>query len=1045
MKIYESAVRKPISTLLIFVGVILFGLYSYQKLSRDLYPEIEFPYITVFTYYQGANAADIENNITKTLENTLNTTPNLMELTSRSQDNYSMIFMEFDWGTNLDEASNTIRDAIGRVQKRLPEGVDQPLIFKFNSNMIPILEYSITADENFDALPEIVEDILVNPLNRINGIGSIGVSGGAKRAIQVDIDPHRLEAYNLTVEQIGGAIAKENRNIPAGMVEMGTSAVPLRVEAEFKTSEELDSVVVGNFRGRKVFLCDVARVNDSLASQQLVVKRGGERAVKMSIQKQSGANTVTIVEDIQREVERLKKGLPKDVQLEPLFNSAEFIVNSLSSLAETVLYAGIFVMLVILFFLGRWRATLIIIITIPVSLIMAFSYLYLSGNTINIISLSSLSIAIGMVVDDAIVVLENITSQLEKGSSPREAAIYGTNEVGLAVVATTLTVLAVFLPLTMLGGMSGIMFKQLGYIVSIVIVVSTISALTLTPMLASQLLRTIPRGQKRRMNVLQRQINRFLGWLDEVYAGSLAWAVHHRYITLGIATLIFVGSIFLFPMVKTEFMPQSDNSRIQVKLALPAGSASSYTGEMAQEVEDMIRENNPEVQLIVSSYGSAGSNDLLAAFRAMKSNMVDMDIRLVKPGERSRTMVEISDAIRQKLEQFTEFDKFQVIPGGSQGGSQGAAKIEVHLIGHDLEETAHYAELLADRMRAIEGTRDVEVKNDPAQMEYNVRFDRTKLAEAGINSTTAAMYVRNRMNGMLASKYREAGNEYDIIVRYDEKYRSNLEAINDITLYSSKGKPIKLSEVAEVGEFYATPTIRRINRKRVMYVNCGLYKASLNTVVDNIWAAVDELDLPSSITVGLGGTAKDQAETNADMKMLLLLVLALVYIVMASQFESFKEPFMIMLSLPFAFTGVILALLLTGAKLNMTSMIGGIMLVGIVVKNGIVLVDYTNLLRARGYSTFRAVVEGGKSRLRPVLMTALTTILGMLPLALSTGEGSETWKPMGIAVIGGLTFSTFLTLIVVPAVYAMFASRGMLRSKSKNQRSIRAAAKAVEN
>ncbi|PIE83909.1 MAG: multidrug transporter AcrB [Bacteroidia bacterium] len=1041
MKIYEIAVRKPISTLLIFVGVLLFGLYSYQKLARDLYPEMEFPFITVFTYYQGANAADIENTITKNLENALNTTPDLKQLTSRSQDNFSMVFLEFDWGTNLDEASNTVRDALARVQKSLPEGVDQPLIFKFNANMIPVLEYSVTAKESFDALPEIVEDVLVNPLNRVNGIGAINVSGGAKRAIQVDVDPQRLEAYRLTVEQVGMAISKENRNMPAGIVELGTSAVPLRVEAEFRASEELDSVVVGSFKGHQIFLCDVARVNDSLASQQLVVKRGGQRSVKMSIQKQSGGNTVTIVRDIVKELETLKANLPKDVQIEQLFNSAEFIESSLNSLGRTVMYAGLFVILVILFFLGRWRATFIIIITIPVSLIVAFSYLYLSGNTINIISLSSLSIAIGMVVDDAIVVLENITSQLERGSSPREAAIYGTNEVGLAVVATTLTVIAVFLPLTMLEGMSGIMFRPLGHIVSIVITVSTISALTLTPMLSSQLLRARRKEQLRRANRVQRAIGRMLGGLDNLYARVLTWTAHHRFITLGAASLIFVASLFLFPMIKTEFMPQSDNSRIQVKLTLPPGVSSAYTGELAEQVERMIKEENPEVKVIVLSYGAAGSDDLLAAFRGMKSNMVDMDIDLVKPGERTRSHVEISDAIRRSLGQLTEFDRFQVIAGGAQGGSQGAAKIEVQLIGHDLEETARYAELLAEKMRAIEGTRDVEVKNDPPQMQYNVRFDRSKLAAAGLNSSTAAAYVRNRINGLSASKYREAGSEYDIIVRYDQAHRASLEALNDITLYSSTGQPIKLSEVAQVSEFYAAPSIQHINRKRVMYVNSGIYRASLSTVVDQIWEAVNELDMPSSIAVSMGGTAKDQGETNSDMGQLLLLVLALVYIVMASQFESFKEPFIIMLSLPFAFTGVIVALMITGTKLNLISMIGGIMLVGIVVKNGIVLVDYTNLLRERGYSTFRAVVEGGKSRLRPVLMTALTTILGMLPLALSSGEGSEMWRPMGVAVIGGLTFSTFLTLIVVPAVYTMFASRGILSHRKKHRRAVVRAAK----
>lgn len=1032
MKIYESAVRKPITTLLVFVGVILFGLYAYKQLALDLYPEIDPPFITVFTFYPGANAEDIETNVTKLLENNLNTVADLKKLTSKSQDGYSMLFLEFDWGSNLDEASNSIRDAMGRIQKKLPEGCEQPMIFKFNTNMIPIINYSVTAKESFPALPEIVEDVLVNPLNRIEGIGAISISGGAKRQVQVDVNPTKLEGYHLTVEQIGAAISRENTNLPAGILKMGNSSYPLRIEGEFTSSASVGDVVVGQFQGRKIFLRDVARVNDSLAEDEFIVKRNGRRAIQISIQKQSGANTVKLVHEVQEEMQRLVKNLPKDVEVEPVFNSAEFIEGSLNSLSETVMYAALFVMLVVLFFLGRWRATLIIIITIPVSLIFAFIYLYLSGNTINIISLSSLSIAIGMVVDDAIVVLENITSQLEKGSTPREAAIYGTNEVGLAVVATTLTVVAVFLPLTMVKGMSGIMFKQLGFIVTIVVVVSTLSALTLTPMLASKLLKSLPRGTKRKANAIQRLINRLLDGMDRLYARTLSWATHHRVLTMVTAAAIFLGSLFLFPFIPTAFMPQSDNSRIQLALTLPVGVGPKYVGGVAEEIEGIIKRDNPEIKLIVSSYGTPSEDNLQAAFSGNSSNNINMDIRLVKPQFRDRSMSEISDAIRRELDRIPELDKFQVIPGGSQGGNNQQTKINVNIIGHNLEETAVIADSLARLMKGIHGTRNVDVKRDPFKMEYSIKFDRERLAEHGLNTATAAMYVRNRINGLKASKFRENGNEYNIVVRYDKAFRSSLDAIKGITLYDPQGNGFKLAEVATVGEFYAPPSISHENRKRIITVSCGLYKASLTTVVADIWKAVDSLHLPSDVAVSIGGTAKDQQESQRDLGTLLILVIILVYIVMASQFESFKSPFIIMLSLPFAFTGVLLALFVSGESLNLTSMIGAIMLVGIVVKNGIVLVDYTNLLRDRGYTVSRAVVEGGKSRLRPVLMTALTTILGMLPLALSTGEGSEMWRPMGIAVIGGLTFSTFLTLLVVPAVYAAFAAGG-IKSRRKRQ------------
>jgi len=489
MKIYEASVRKPITTLLLFAAVVLFGLYSFQRLPVDLYPEIDPPYITLFTVYQGANAADIEQNVSKVLEDNLNTVANLKKLTSKSQDGYSLVSLEFEWGTNLDDATNSIRDAISRMQRLLPKDVESPLIFKFNTAMIPVLLLSITADESYAALRTILEDELVNPLNRIEGVGAISLSGGAKREIRVEVDPLQLEAHHLTIEQIGAAIQRENLNLPAGTLDLGNMTYPLRVEGEFKSSEALERIVVGQFNGHALYLADVARVNDSLADATIVERRDGQQALRLSVQKQSGANTVKVAEQVLAMLPTLQKNLPPDVRIETIFNTAEFIEQSIDSLAETVLLAALFVTLVVLFFLGRWRATFIISITIPVSLIATFIYLFVSGNSINIISLSSLSIAIGMVVDDAIVVLENITSHLERGSSPREAAVYGTNEVGLAVMAATLTVIAVFFPLTMIQGLSGIMFRQLGWSVTIVITISVIAALTLTPMLASRLLR----------------------------------------------------------------------------------------------------------------------------------------------------------------------------------------------------------------------------------------------------------------------------------------------------------------------------------------------------------------------------------------------------------------------------------------------------------------------------------------------------------------------------------------------------------------------------
>lgn len=1038
MKLYEASVRKPITTILLFWGVILFGLYSYKQLAVDLYPEIEPPFVTVFTYYQGANAADVENNVSRILEDNLNTVSNLKKLTSRSQDNVSLLALEFEWGADLDEATNSIRDALSRVERRLPEGCEKPMILKFNTNMIPVLQFSATAKESYAALPEIIEDLIVNPLNRIEGVGAVSISGGSKREVMVEVDPIRLQGYNMTVEQIGRAIAAENRNFPAGRINLGSMTLPLRVQGEFASSDELKNVVVGQYMGRNVLLSDVARVNDSLSDEQLVERRDGQLAVRFSVQKQSGANTVEVAKRVLEELPRLERALPSDVHIDMIVNTSEFIEDSLSSLFETVFFAALFVMLVLLFFLGRWRASFIIILTIPVSLIVAYIYLFASGNSINIISLSALSVAIGMVVDDAIVVLENITSHIERGSQPREAAIYGTNEVALAVVASTLTVVAVFLPLTMMGGLSGIMFRQLGAIVTIVIVVSIVAALTLTPMLASRLLRGSGAQRKQRENALQRLHARMLGGLDHGYGVLLEWVMRHRVLTLLLALGVFVVSLLLAPGIRTEFMPAADNSQIKVTAKLPVGVRVEYTAAVADSMERVLRREMPEIELLATSYGQAGADNVFAAFSGNGTHVINMNLKLVKPNARQRSMFEVSDAVREALQAFPDIEFLSVIPGGGNRGSMGGApKIDVNIIGHDMDRTTDLAERLAEEMRGIAGTRDVTVSRDPYKREFNIVFDREKLAEHGLNTSTAALFVRNRINGLLATKFREGGSEYDIVVRYARPFRESLEDVRNITLYGATGRPLKLADVAQVQEFYSPPTITRENRQRVVTVSCGMQGVSLGTLVSDIWAAVDKLDVPTDVAVSIGGTAQDEAESRADLSLLLLLVVILVYIVMASQFESFKSPFIIMLSLPFAFSGIIFALLLSGETMNLISMIGSIMLVGIVVKNGIVLVDYTNLLRARGYSVFRAVVEGGKSRLRPVLMTSLTTILGMVPLAVSTGEGAELWRSMGIAVIGGLAFSTLLTLLVVPAMYAIFEVAGMQRKRKRMQRELK--------
>jgi hydrophobe/amphiphile efflux-1 (HAE1) family protein len=1032
MRIYETAVKKPITTILIFIGVIIFGLFSVRYLPIDLYPEIDPPMVTIYTFYQGAGALDIETNITRVLEDQLNTVNDLKKLTSVSRDNFSLLTLEFEWGSNLDEATNDIRDVLGRTESFLPDGVEKPIIFKFSTNMIPILMLSATAEESYPALSKILDEAIVNPLNRIEGVGAVSVSGGPKREIQVNVDPRKLEAYSLSVEQLGAVIGQENLNLPGGVLDIGSHTYPIRVEGEYKSSEELNKLVVGSFQGRVVKLSDVAVVKDTIAKITFDERANGATAARIIIQKQSGANSVQIAKEVQEMLPELMKNLPPDVGMETIFDTSEFIESSVNSLASTIMYAGIFVVLVVLFFLGRWRATLIIIITIPVSLIVAFIYLYVTGNTINVISLSSLSIAIGMVVDDAIVVLENITSHIEKGASPREAAIYGTNEVGLAVVATTLTVVAVFFPLTLIQGLSGIMFQQLGWIVTLVVVASTIAALTLTPMLASQMMRkSLPR-KAGFVKWLFDGIERFLTGMDNAYESSLVYAVRHRIMVLVVAIGLFVGSLFLIPLVGTEFFPPSDNARIAVVAELTQGVNIENTKAVARQLEAVFMEKYPEIELVSTSAGSAEEGNIWAAFGDNGSHIINFNMRLSTSIERDRDIYLISDLIREDLAEVPEIEDYRVDPGGGGGAmGSGASNVEVIISGYDLDVTGRLANEMADWMGKMDGLRDVEISRDKSAVEYQLVLDREKMGIHGLNTSMVATALRNRVHGLTAAQFREDGEEYDIVVRYDEAFRESLSDVENVQIPNNQGVFIRLSEIGRVAEYYSPPSIERENRQRVVKVTASLYEASIRDVVVDIQEGFDQLDVPPGIAMDIGGTVEEQQDAFADIFTLFALVVMLVYIVMASQFESLRSPFIIMLTLPFAFTGVFLSLLITGHTLNLISLIGSVMLVGIVVKNGIVLVDYTNLMRDRGLSLVQAVVVSGKSRLRPVLMTTLTTALAMIPLAMGIGEGAEIWQPMGVSIIGGLMFSTMITLVLIPVVYTLFGANRMRREKNR--------------
>ncbi|MDR1553602.1 MAG: efflux RND transporter permease subunit [Prevotellaceae bacterium] len=1036
MKIYQTAVKKPIATILIFIGVITLGLFSLNNLAIDQFPEMDIPYVSVITAYPGANAADIETNITRVLEDNLNTVNNLKKLTSTSRDNVSMITLELEWGCDINEAVNDVRDVVSRTRDYLPDEITYPTIFKFSSSMMPVMVLTATADQSYAALNKILDDKLVNTLNRIDGVGAVSLMGIPEREIQINVDPNKIDAYNLSVEQIGNIIAAENVNIPSGTIDVGNNTFNLKADGEFKSSDDLKNIVVYSQNGRNILLSEIAVIKDTLEKATMDSHVNGKKGLIILVQKQSGANTVNIVEEISDFLPKIQKTLPKDINIDIVMDGSEEIKDSIASLTETVMYAFIFVILVVMVFLGRWRATFIICLTIPISLITAFIYLYATGSTLNIISLSSLSIAIGMVVDDAIVVLENITTHIDRGSTPKEAAVYATNEVWISVIVTTLVIVAVFLPLTLVSGMMGIMFRELGWIVSIVICVSTTVAISLTPMLSAYILK-LEGGihNYKGIGIIYKPIDKFLALLDVWYAKLLTWAVWHRISVLVIAVAIFLYSLMLLSVVPIEFFPQDDNGMITATVQLEQNVSVEYTSKITRKIEGIVAEKYPEVQILSTSAGANSGSNAFSAMQSTGSHIINVRMRLPRSTERSRTIFEISDLLRKDFADIPEIRQSSVIPGGNNGSMGGPSNVQLKIFGNDLDLTNTVALELKDRLsKEVSGLRDVQLSRDDMRPEYNVQFDRTKLAYYGMTSAIASNAVRNRIDGFIASKYREDGDEYDIVVRYAEEFRKSLKDIENITLANNLGQRIKLGEVAIVTDEFAAPAIERENRRRLVSVNAILSAdAALGDVINEVSTLLQTYETPQGVDIVVGGTIEDQQESTQDMMTLLFLIIILVYIVMATQFESFKMPFIIMFTIPFAFTGVFLALFLTNTPLSIIALIGAVMLVGIVVKNGIVMVDYTNLLVERGNKVRTAVVMAGKSRLRPVLMTSLTTILGMLPLAIGSGVGSEIWKPMGIAIIGGLTFSTMLTLLVIPVLYALLVSNKTFRKKKTSE------------
>ena len=1015
MSIYRTAVENPVTTGLVFLAFALLGVFALVQLPIDNLPDVESNTIMVMSSYPGASAEDVENNLTKILENSLNGVPNLKDLTSNSRENISILTLEFEYGTDIDEATNDVRDKLDMISQTLPDGASLPFLFKFSVDDMPIMIMAATANQSVSALDKILDERIATPLARVSGVGQISVAGAPKREIQVYVDPAKLEAYRLSIPAISQIIAAENRNIPSGSIDIGSDTYTLRIKKEFQDPSELLDVVLGSYGGGTIYLRDVARIVDDVEEKSQESYTNGVRGAQIIVQKQSGYNTVDVIRKVKKEMKTLERSLPADVHITTVVDNSDNILRTIDSLKETILITFLVVMLVVFLFLGRFKGTLIVVLSIPIALLASLLYLFATGNTLNIISMSALSIAIGMVVDDAIVVLENVTTHLERGERPKEAAVHGTAEVGISVIASTLTMLCVFIPLTMIKGMAGIMFKQLGWIVSIIMIVSTTAALTLVPMLCSQLLNNKPNNNKIFKAVFG-PVNKALDAVSNGYSRLIAWCMNRKKLIAVGAVVIFAVVMAIYgPRMKTEYFPSSDAGRLQATIELPIGTAQDVTRDVAARIYQKILADVPEIKVLSYRFGQADSDNAFASMRQNGTYLITMNINVGSMEDRERSVSEIADIVRADLRLFPELNRFNVSEGGMMGGT---ASVQLEIYGYDFEDTENAARTVRTQMMESGKFTQAILSRDQYTPEYEVDFDREKLALNGLSSVTAATAVSAAMSGSVGSYYREDGEEYNIRVRYAPEFRTSIEDIENITIYNTQGQGLKVKDLGRIVESKVPPTIQRKNRERYITVTGIVAKGvSLSEGVECVNTTLAQNPLPQGLTWRIGGDYENQQDMFSDMILLALLIIVLVYMVMASQFESFLGPFVIMFSIPFALVGVALGNMTANLAVGVMSLIGIIILLGIVVKNGIVLIDYTILCQERGMSVREASVTAARSRLRPILMTTLTTVLGMLPMALGRGEGSEMWNGLGTTVAWGLSFSTLITLVIIPVLY----------------------------
>ena len=1028
MKLPEISVNRPIMIYMFTAVLVLLGAISFDRLSVDLMPDVQNPTISVRAEYPGVAPEEMENLVTRPLESALSAAPGIYRVSSSSSEGSSNIRLLFDWSVNLDEAANEVRTRLDRVRGSLPEGVLPPTIFKFDTSQYPIMFLAVSGDRDPRELRTLLEKDIQPRIERVPGVAAVDIRGGLRREIHVTLSTEKLRSYNLSVNQIVDVLRQENQNRPVGPMDEGKHEILLRTQGEFKDIEQMRNVVVASRGGIPVYLKDIAEVADTHEEIRQIVRVDDKPGIRFSIRKQSGANTVTVAEMVREELKRLEKSFP-GVRIWPIFDSSEFITQSIDNLKEAAISGSILATLALLLFLRNMRSTLIVAVSIPITVFGTFLLMYSYGFTLNTMSFGALALGVGMIVDNAIVIIENVFRHREGGVTHAEAAISGTSEVTGPLIASTLTSVAVFLPLVFLGGMSGIMFKQLAFIVGFSQLFSLIIGLTLVPVLCSKYLRVRPPDASRHriMSWIVRSSGRALDKLDENYQRAIHWSLAHRKTVILGSALLFAGSLALVPLIGFEMMPETDESEIRVDLELPPGTRIEVTDELSKRMEDIIRREIPEMQLMLVEVGGGG-------WMSSSTHRSEIRVQLSKKSLRERSSYQIVDAIQPKLNiqpgmilrvRSSSNNMMMRRAGGDQSD-----RVSVEIRGYDMDVAADLARRVKDEIDSVPGITDSRISRREGMPEMLVTVDRTKAASLGLNASNIADTLETVIGGRRASQFRQEGEEFNILVRLNQQQRANIGQLQNVTVVPPSGQAVPIGDLVNLRRREGPVSIERQDQERIVRIQAGYAGRDLGSIMQDIDQKLSGMTLPSGFSFFYGGEFEEQQRAFKELLFSLVLAIILVYMVMAAQFESLRDPLIILFSIPLAAVGVSLALFLTETTFNIQAFIGAILLAGIVVNNAIVLIDYTNLLRRRDKLLLRHAVElAGRRRLRPILMTSLTSMLGLVPMALGIGEGAEVQAPMARVVIGGMLTSTLITLLFIPTIYTMIEERG-LREKS---------------